>query len=185
MSKRTPQESGKNSLITRLSASTVFTGTGLLIVLIIVIFVLDGDSVDSVPQQPIVMTTDPQIILNLTAFPQATALSGTEAELWNDFRMMVAGCAAYSPERRVQMEQHIEWLLDPSDMPPNVILAMGRNPTERLIFGMATYTSIQWRIDGRLPDSCLVPIGLALNDMLDALGTEPFDIYNEVTVGGT
>jgi hypothetical protein len=160
-----------------LGGSIVIGGISLLVALVVIMFARDGDSVEPGSQQPVVMTTDPQIILNLTALPQATPLSGDEADTWNNLRSVVDACDAYSPERRLQMEQHIEWLLDPSDMPPNVIFAMGGDPAERLVFGMATYTSIQWRLDENPPDSCLIPIGLTLNEWLLALGTEPFDIY--------
>ena len=125
------------------------------------------------------MTFNPQTVINLTELPQATPLSGVEADTWNEFRAKVDACDAYSPERRLQMEQHIQWLLDPSDMPPDVILALGDDPTERLIFGMAAYTSTQWRLDNRPPDSCLVPIGRTLNNMLVALGEPPFTIYDD------
>ncbi len=157
----------------------ILAGIGLLMVLSIVVFVLvNNDGTSSSQPQPI-MTLDPQTVVNLTRLPQATPLSGAEADTWNAFRARVDACDAYSPERRRQMEQHIQWLLDPSDMPPDVIVAMGGNTTERLIFGMAGYTSAQWRLDKRPPDSCLVPIGRDLNDMLVALGDPPFDIYDD------
>jgi hypothetical protein len=157
----------------------ILAGIVLLMVLSTVVFVLlnNGDSSSSSQPQP-VMTLDPQTIINLTQLPQATPLSGADADTWNEFRAKVDACDAYSPERRRQMKQHIQWLIDPSDMPPDVIVAMGGNVTERLIFGMAGYTSAQWRLNNRPPDSCLVPIGRALNDMLVALGDSPIDIYN-------
>jgi hypothetical protein len=157
----------------------ILAGIGALIVLSVAVFALVRDD-SAAPSQPLpVMTLDPQVVVNLTELPHATPLSGAEAESWNEFRAMVEACDAYSPERRLQMEQHIQWLLDPSDMPPDVILAMGNNPVERLVFGMAAYTSTQWRLDNRPPDSCLVPIGRALNDMLVALGDPPFDLYDD------
>ena len=158
----------------------VLAGIGLLIVLSIVVFVLvnNGDDTISSGQPAPAITLDPQTVNNLTALPQATPLSGMEADVWNTLREKVDACEDYSPERRSQMEQHIHWLLDPSDMPPDVIVAMGGDTTERLIFGMAGYTSIQWRLNDRPPDSCLVPIGRALNDMLVAVGDPPFDIYD-------
>jgi hypothetical protein len=132
---------------------------------------------DEMPSQ--VMTLAPEVIANLTQMPQATALSSEDAGQWRDLRAMVDACDEYSPERRGQMMQHLDWLVDPSGIPPNVILALGSDPHERLVFGMATYTSIQWRLDHRQPDSCLVPIGRRLNELLVALGGEPFDIYDQ------
>jgi hypothetical protein len=156
----------------------IFAGIGFLILASLVLFFATREGAGQ-PVRP-AMTLDPQITVNLTEMPRATPLSGEEADSWNEFRAMVDACDDYSPERRAQMEQHIAWLLDPSDMPRDVILAMGNNPTERLVFGMATYTSIQWRLNDRPPDSCLIPIGLTLNEILEALGSNPFDIYDEV-----
>jgi hypothetical protein len=132
---------------------------------------------DRTPRQ--VMTVAPEVIANLTQMPLATPLSSADAVQWREIRTMVDACDEYSPERRSQMVQHLDWLVDPSGIPPNVILALGSNSQERLVFGMATYTSIQWRLGHRQPDSCLVPIGLRLNDLLVALGGEPFDIYDQ------
>jgi hypothetical protein len=156
----------------------IMAGIVLLMVLSVIVFILVNNDSTSSSQPPPVMTLDPQTIINLTALPQATPLSGAEADSWNEFRAKVDACDDYSLERRRQMEQHIQWLIDPSDMPPDVIVAMGGNITERLIFGMAGYTSAQWRLNNRPPDSCLVPIGRALNDMLVAQGDSPIDIYN-------
>ena len=156
----------------------IVAGIGFLIVASLVIFFVTRAEPDE-PAQPL-MTIEPAFSDNLTAIPQATPLSGEAVESWHEFSAVVDACDDYSPERRSQMEQHIAWLIDPSDMPPTVILAMSSNPTERLIFGMATYTSVQWRLNDRSPDSCLVPIGQTLNEMLVALGSDPFDIYNDV-----
>jgi hypothetical protein len=132
---------------------------------------------DRTPSQA--MTLAPEVIANLTQMPLATPLSTEDAGQWREVRAMVDACDEYSPERRSQMIQHLDWLVDPSGIPPNVILALGSDPQERLVFGMATYTSIQWRLDHRQPDSCLVPIGRRLNELLVALGGEPFDIYDQ------
>jgi hypothetical protein len=138
----------------------IFAGIGFLIVASLVLFFATREGAGQ-PVRP-AMTLDPQITVNLTEMPRATPLSGEEADSWNEFRAMVDACDDYSPERRAQMEQHIAWLLDPSDMPRDVILA------------------IQWRLNDRPPDSCLIPIGLTLNEILEALGSNPFDIYDEV-----
>ena len=168
----------KRSTQPRISADVlILSGTGLLVLLSIGLFLLVQDSGDEKPQP--VATTDPQIIVNLTQLPRATPLTGEAASPVNDLRASVEACADYSDARRGQMIQHLDWLIDPSDMPPDVILAMGENPQERLVFGMATYTSIEWRLRDRPPDSCLVPIGRTLNQLLIQLGSEPFTIYDE------
>jgi hypothetical protein len=43
---------------------------------------------------------------------------------------------------------------------------------------MATYTSIQWNLVDNIPNSCLLPIGKLLNEMLIAAEEEPFPIFN-------
>ncbi len=144
-----------------------------------ILLAVSGGLPGSGPQP--VMTLEPEIVLNLTRLPQATPLSGEAAAEWNEFRAAVDACGDYRPERRQQMHQHIDWLLDPSDIPGDVIIALGPDPTAKLIFAMATYTSSEWRLGGRKPDSCLVPIGRLLNDRLVAAGEEPFDTYDETT----
>jgi len=177
-----PAERGEKPPELPIGGGVILGGVGLLMIFsVVVFFLVRDDSVAPTQPQP-VMTLEPQIVVDLTELPQATPLSGAEATAWNDFRAQVDACDAYSPERRRQMEQHIQWLLDPSDMPPDVILAMSGHPTERLIFGMAVYTSTQWRLDNRPPDSCLVPIGRALNNMLVSLGEPPLDIYDDTGV---
>ncbi|MCZ7542181.1 MAG: hypothetical protein M5R40_00960 [Anaerolineae bacterium] len=51
------------------------------------------------------------------------------------------------------MHQHIDWIIDPSTIPADIIIALGSNASGKLIFGMATYTSSEWRLGGRNPDS--------------------------------
>jgi|FLYN01.1.fsa_nt_gi hypothetical protein len=125
------------------------------------------------------MTLEPEIIANLTRLPQATPLSGESASRVNELRTLVDACPDYSESRRNQMEQHIEWLLHPAQIPADIIIALGANPTGKLIYGMATYTSIQWRVNNRPADSCLLPIGNALNQMLMTAGEEPFPIFDD------
>lgn len=126
------------------------------------------------------MTLDPTTISNLTSIPQATPLSDEDAERFLIFVEHVESCEDYSDERRAQMLQHIDWLVDPASIPTDMLLAFGKNPDNTLIFGMASFTSIQWRILERPVESCLVPIGRDLNDLLAAIEMPPFDIYDEV-----
>lgn len=125
-------------------------------------------------------TADPQIIANLTALPQATALSGEAVARLDDLRAAVDACADYSEARRQQMHQHIDWLINPSMILPDIIPALGANPTGKLVFGMVTYTLGEWGRAGRSPDSCLVSIGHTLNAMLVEAGEEPFAAFDEV-----
>ena len=122
----------------------------------------------------------PQVVANLTELPQAAPLSGDEAAQLNDFRALVESCPDYEAARRSQMLQHIEWLLNPALVPQDIFIALGADPTGKLIVGMATYTSIQWSLEDRPTDSCLLPIGNMLNEMLVAAGEEPFDVFNNL-----
>jgi hypothetical protein len=123
------------------------------------------------------MTLDPQVAANLGAMSFATPLADVDAQRWNDFRSIVNACDEYSSQRHDQMNQHIDWLIDPSDIQPEVIIGLGNNPQAQLIYGMAAYTSTEWRQHGRPTESCLREIGLQLNTMLVAAGREPFTIY--------
>lgn len=125
----------------------------------------------------IIATADPAIIANLTALPQATLIA---APVTDEIRVMegeIAACEEYSEERRLQMQQHIRWLFHPDEIPPQVALALGTNPAGRLIYGMAFYTSTEWRLNQRPQPSCLIDIGLALNDILLAVGEQALPVY--------
>jgi hypothetical protein len=128
---------------------------------------------------PLAMTFDPTLIANLTSIPQATPLSDEDAEQFLIFVNRIETCEDYSGERRAQMLQHIEWLVDPASIPTNMLLAFGKTPDSTLIFGMASYTSIQWKLLERPADSCLVDIGRDLNLLLEGVGREPLTIYDE------
>jgi hypothetical protein len=118
------------------------------------------------------------IITNMTAFPQLAPLTGAMADELNSLKTMVEACAEYRPQRHDQMEQHIHWLLNPSDLPKEMIIALGANPTGELIVGMAVYTGGEWSLKGKSPDSCLLPIGRFLNKMLVEAGEPPFGEFN-------
>jgi hypothetical protein len=183
MSKRKSKQKHNTSRSKRSSSTRALVGLAILLLVLAAgaVIVIALSAQDRAPDQPgqQVITLESEIIANLTNLPQATPLSGEAASQWEALRATVIDCDDYRPERRHQMEQHIDWLLDPSDIPTDIIIALGTNPTGRLIFGMATYTSSEWRLGGRQPDSCLLPIGQLLNELLVAYGDEPFDIYDE------
>lgn len=143
-------------------------------------FVLNSDD-SSTLNDPLLITMNPTVRANMTNVPLATPLSGDDASPFTDFELQIVSCADYSTERRSQMLQHIEWLVDPSGIPPDIISAFGSNVQGTLLFGMANYTSIQWRILDRPADSCLVEIGQQLDIMLVAFDQEPLGIYDEVS----
>lgn len=125
------------------------------------------------------MTLDPTIIANLTSVPQTTPLSDVDAEKFTNFVRQIESCEDYSDERRSQMFQHIEWIVNPATLPSEMLIALGTNPDAGLIFGMASFTSIQWRILERPADSCLIDIGRDINVLLEAVGRDPLTIYDE------
>ncbi len=122
------------------------------------------------------MTLPPNVILNLT---QVSETLGDDLRVpVEQLRTQVANCPAYGDERRSQMNQHINWLLEPASLPQDMIIALGANPIGRLIFGMATYTSIEWRLADRPAESCLLIIGRTLNTLLAQTGEQPFEEFN-------
>lgn len=125
------------------------------------------------------MTMDPTLIANLTSIPQATPLSSEDAEQFLIFVNRIETCEDYSPERRFQMLQHIAWLVDIASIPEDMLPVFGKNPDSTLIFGMASYTSIQWKLLERPAESCLIDIGRDLNLLLEGVGREPLTIYDE------
>src|SRR5262245_40832692 len=98
------------------------------------------------------MTLDPQIIDNMTLLPQSGPLTGSAADEVNRLRSLVNACAEYSPERRTQVLQEIDWLINPASIPPDLLVAFGADPHGKLIFAIASVTSNQWRLDGRSTD---------------------------------
>jgi hypothetical protein len=150
---------------------------GFILTLLMVVCAACGQArTSSRPTQ--VMTVDPQIIANMTSIPQATPLSGEEAKVIRELEIMVENCSAYSVQRRVQMEQHIDWLYNPAGIPQDIIMAFGAQPRVGLLRGMGGYTEIEWRQAGRPADSCLLPIGRRINELLVEADALPFPIFN-------
>lgn len=123
------------------------------------------------------MTIDPTIRANVDTLPFAAPLTGALANDVNRLAAAVAACPDYDPRRKAQMEQHIAWLLLPSSIPRELLPAFGANPQERLVFGMATYTQIDWRAVGERRESCLYFIGRQINALLEQVGGEPLAAF--------
>lgn len=152
----------------------------LMAALVLAVFI----STDSpaAPTPPAFATTNPDVIANLTALPAATPLAGEAGALLVDLQSQVRSCNDLSGARRDQVQQHIDWLQQPTTIPPDIALALslaGRGITGQLINGMAIYTSTEWRLLDRPPDSCLIAIGRTLNAMLVAVGETALTIYDE------
>jgi hypothetical protein len=121
----------------------------------------------------VIMTLDPRIIANLTQLPQATALAGQAANDLTALRAMVDACPAYDDARRSQMVQTIGYIINPSGLSREAILAFGGNLQGNMLKALATYTLNRWRLDEAPADSCLIPIGKRINEMLVAAGEPP------------
>lgn len=132
--------------------------------------------VTATPAQRITLV--PEVIANLTQAPDSEALGQELIQEIADLRDEVATCSDYSPARREQMNQHITWLLDTSTLPRDMVIALGSSPFERLIFGMATYTSAEWGLHDKSPTSCLLTIGRQLNGLLENMGAAGFEEFN-------
>jgi hypothetical protein len=131
--------------------------------------------VTSTPVQ--IMTLEPAVVANFTNVPPT--LTGEIGVQLDDIERMLNACPDYSDERRSQMEQHIAWLRNPAQIPPDLVLAFGAEPSGRLIFGMSTYTLIEWSLRDRSLSSCLLPIGQLLNEMLIAVGETPVTEFGD------
>ena len=149
------------------------------VILFIVLAIIPNYPQNRAAQPQVIATLDPTIIANLTSIPKMQPLTEIEAQQINNLKAQVDACNSYSDARRGQMEQHFRWLLEPATIPGEVLIAAGPNPLGRLIFGMAGYTSTEWRLQDRPANSCLIAIGRTLNDMLVAAGEPPFTIYDE------
>jgi hypothetical protein len=96
-----------------------------------------------------------------------------------DLQQQLNTCVDYSPERRNQMQQHITWLQDPAQIPADLRPAFNPNPLGKLLFGMATYTSIEWRLRDRPAGSCLLLLGRKLNALAVEYGESPVEGFEE------
>jgi hypothetical protein len=125
------------------------------------------------------MTLDPQIIANMTNLPQSAPLTGAAAEEVNRLKTMINACADYDAARRSQVLQNVEWLLKPGEIPSDLLILYGTDPHAKLVFAIASVTSNQWKLNGRSADSCLLPIGRLLNQMLVESGQPPLTVFGE------
>jgi len=87
-----------------------------------------------------------------------------------DIKTGVDACPDYGPERRGQMLQHIAWLLDPTTIPSDILMAIGEDPMGRLVLGMSTFTRVQWQLLNSPAGSCLLDVDAQVNALLAAAG---------------
>lgn len=128
---------------------------------------------DLSPVQPASTGLPANAAAQLTAIPaELGSGDGLYGQL-DDVERLVNACADYNADRRTQMALHISWLRSPELIPLDVLMAMGSESVMRLVLGMSTFTRQQWQALDSPADSCLVPIGQTLNQMLAAVGGEP------------
>ncbi|MBZ0295124.1 MAG: hypothetical protein K8L99_21345 [Anaerolineae bacterium] len=159
-----------------ISLGLAFVG---VVALVAVVVISNQPNSSPAPASSVIATIDPAIIANLTALPEATLIAPPITGEIQALEEQIAACDEYSDERRAQVQQHIRWLFHPDEIPMQVGLALGVNPAGRLIYGMAIYTSTEWRLNERPRPSCLLDIGQKLNELLLATGEEALTIYEE------
>ena len=147
-----------------------------LIAVIAVIFASQQQLSISAPTQQM-MTIDPRVIANMTALPKATPLSGQDANDLNNLKQAVDACPDYTDARRQQMDEQIEFIIDPSALTSDIILALGANPRGQLLTAIGQVTANQWQLLNKPPNSCLIPIGERINQMLVAAEEPPIAVF--------
>lgn len=130
------------------------------------------------PPTPIA-TMDPTIVVNLTQLPDIPSLTGDEAREWAAFQAQVAACPDYSAPKRTQMDRYINWVINPAQIPAELVILFGADIRAGLIRAMAADTSTDWRQQQRPAGSCLINIGRQLNERLVTTGQQPLTIYDE------
>ena len=113
-----------------------------------------------------------------TSLPHPTlvplpTISPEQAAPFREIQAMAEACQALHPNRRQTVIQHMEWLINVDDIPQQFLQLYGHNVQGKLAFGAVYMVAVQWKLDGRPEDSCLIPIGTRLNSMTNALGEQP------------
>jgi hypothetical protein len=120
-----------------------------------------------------VITPAPGIAATVTAAVKLPPLSPDQAAPYLEIQALVQACAEFHNNRRQTVLSHIQWLTHPSQVPPQLINLYGDNVPGQLVFGAAYAVATEWKSGGRLPASCLIPIGDRLNVILVELGRKP------------
>ena len=170
MKKQRPRQNPRGAII------TAAVGVALIVVMIVAVLAASrGPQPNSSPSQQ--LTLDATTVANLTRLPAATPLSGDAAPPYVERGQMVDRCADFDETHKLQMHQHLTWLLDPSAIPSSILVGVGTNPSGKLLFGMGSFAQNQWKQLGNKADSCVVPVGKRLNEMLKAAGEPTFKVF--------
>ncbi len=111
-----------------------------------------------------------------TKVPAARALptlSPEQARPYRNIQDMALACDELHPNRRRTVLQHMDWLTRPDEIPGQFLNLFGQNVQGELAFGAAYMVAVQWKLNGRPAESCLIPIGERLNTMVAVFGKEP------------
>lgn len=147
--------------------------------LIIILLALLGACTEVADQPATATTSDlvipptPGIAATVTAVSKLPALSPEQAAPYLEIQELVQACDEFHNNRRVMVLTHMQWLTHPSLVPSQLISLYGDNVHSQLVFGAAYAVATEWKGGGRLPASCLIPIGDRLNVILVDLGREP------------
>jgi hypothetical protein len=109
----------------------------------------------------------------VTAVSKLPPLSPEQAAPYLEIRELALACKEFHDNRRITVLTHMEWLTQPGQTPPELINLYGDNVSGQLVFGAAYTVATEWKSGGRLPASCLIPIGDRLNVILVELGRKP------------
>ena len=96
-----------------------------------------------------------------------------EARPYVAVRALVEQCDQYTESRKIAIVQQIDFILNPSTLPTDLLAMYGDAWPGRMIFGSAYFTSVEWKTRGRDKGSCLYAIGVQFNELLRSLGEEP------------
>jgi len=121
----------------------------------------------------LILTPAPGIAATVTAVHKLPPLPPEQARPYLEIKMLVLACPEFHPNRQVAILRHMDWLMQPAAVPPELINMYGSGLSEQLIFGAAYTTAVEWKTGGRQPNSCLLPIGAQLNTMLVELDRQP------------
>jgi hypothetical protein len=121
----------------------------------------------------LIQSPAPDIAATVTAVHKLPPLSPEQAKPYLEIKMLTLACPEFHPNRQVVILRHMDWLMQPAAVPPELINLYGSSVSEQLIFGAAYTTAVEWKTGGRQPDSCLLPIGGHLNTLLVELDRPP------------
>ena len=124
-------------------------------------------------------TPFPGVAAIVTAVRRLPTLSPEQARPYDEISKLVRECNEFHPNRQIAVLQHLTWLTHPGDVPMEFIAIYGDRWPAKLVFGAAYLTAVEWKAAGTKQVSCLIPIGMRLNDLLIEMGEDPLSEFPE------